>query len=222
MNTIEALAEGTTVKNKNGSCILKESGAAIKTGKHDCSASFPHVLSTGRVGRRTTKNVMLDDNYGYRHKDTKNKALTVKNKQVFSPGFGSDGNLVRVAYRTGLNENQLNDRNVKCRTTIKKGQSQNVGFYPSHYISDIPAENPVHAVTQDAFTHSSTRDVDVDVMKTGASKMEPGNIVTPCLNSAPTITNSPGLEYMFHATINPNYHMASARKQKIMNDIAKR
>jgi hypothetical protein len=217
MDTYEILAEGSTLYNAGepyGS-VLGSSGLARPShDTSDTSAAFPVHTDTGRMGRRIIPDVMLDDDYGYQHKDTKNKRLTVQMRSVFSPGFGKDGNLTNKAYRIGLSESSMFDHNVSPGLSISEGYFEPPSVSDAKGMVALPVDNPVFGATHKEFIQGGDYDQDVDPESETAGRNEP-LVVTPIL--ATENAHAVGLEHKHKGEKSNARKLQKTAKKKFMS-----
>jgi hypothetical protein len=150
---------------------------------------------TKRVGKRFTKDVMLDGDYGYMHKDSKNKALTVNLREVHNPGHGRNGDLSGSEFRYGLTNDDFEHKNIKNRDPL----SSYAGVVHEHtaqqyyQITGLPSENPYNAAPASAYFPGKQRDLPSDPTAISAARIEP-NVVPGVLPAAPSLENAKGLD----------------------------
>lgn len=215
---IDIVGDGSTLKNNKGTSTLRQSGEPTGRGNNGNSFDYskpPNASTvTQRVGKRSYNDVFVDDDYGYRHKDTKNKVLTVNLRKVHRPGHGRDGDLSGIEWRTGLKDDDFKHNNIKTR-------DQNSSYYGDvtigaaaqfSHITGLPSENPYNAAPGSLYFPGKQVVMDPDPYSTTASRLEP-NTVPNVIPAAPSLQNAVGLSAVKNPKMTPGQMAAGARKK---------
>ena len=202
-----------------GSTLLDQ-----KTKKQSSGMSFERSSQpkSDFVGDRVYKNHSMDRTF-YGHKDSKNKRLTVRAKEVHTMRHSSEKNHSAGDYRSHVSMSKVHG-DAKRRRKVFPHDTQpggcngpvmcNTGkaFQKSGVITQHDPQNPVHAATQKQFTHGGVQ-FKGEISMMGASNTLPTNNPE---NAA--LNNAAGLHYAIN--IGKGDAIGQMQNQNFMQQVA--